>query len=335
MSDSLLSELSGLLSPDLVSNLAGNVGESSGSVSKGLSAVFPALLGGVATKADEPGFMSSLVGMVNDSSIDESVLDRPQSLLGSAAKSLPAMLAGGKLLGSVFGNNIDGLVGKVAGFAGINPSTASSLFKFGAPLALSMFRKKVKRGGLDAAGLGNLLRREKDTYQAALPSGVRLGDYVDAPATARAAVQPAPVEKKSIWRYVIPLLLVLAAFWLLSQFMGREDDARVTEPATTTTTSTPATAVVQFASDDADLPMNAGDSLGTVSRYLAANPGARATVTAYLIQERRFERRFERRCDGRACARRGRTRSIDPGGRQFRPDRRCRTGLDHWHGYGR
>ena len=70
MSETLLDGLSRLITPELLGGLAGQVNAPESAVSKGLSAIMPALLGGVATRAKEPSFMSTLFGLVTDSGND-------------------------------------------------------------------------------------------------------------------------------------------------------------------------------------------------------------------------------------------------------------------------
>ncbi len=279
MSKTLLDGLSSLITPDLLGSLAGQVGAPEGAVSKGMSAILPALLGGVASRATQPSFMSTLMGLVTDSGNDAGLLGNPKSLLGSAASSSPAMALGVSLLNSVFGKQLDSIVGKVASFAGISPAAASSMFKFGAPVVLSMLGKKVKDDGLDASGLGKLLSSEKDKYVAAAPSALgSLEDLIAEPRAARAAPPPPVAEKKSIWRWLIPLLIALAIGWYLLQSMGGGDGtAQRAAPAA----MAPSAAVVFFDVDSSDIPTGTAGKLMPIISYLKANPGSKASVTGY------------------------------------------------------
>ena len=279
MSETLLDGLSRLITPELLGGLAGQVNAPESAVSKGLSAIMPALLGGVATRAKEPSFMSTLFGLVTDSGNDAGLLGNPQSLLGGG--SSPAMALGGSLLNSVFGKQLDSIVGKVASFAGISPAAASSMFKFGAPIVLSMLGKKVKDDGMDVSSLGKLLSSEKDKYIAAAPSALgSLEDLMTEPRQVHAAPPPPPpvAEKKSIWRWLIPLLIALAIGWFLLQSMGGGDgSAQRAAPAA----MAPSAAVVYFDVDSSDIPAGTAAKLMPVISYLKANPGSKVDVTGY------------------------------------------------------
>ena len=89
MSDNLLSGLTSLITPALTRGLAGSLGDSEDAVSKGMSAVIPILLGGAAERSSDAGFASQLFGLVTDPANDGSLLDKPDTLLGSAAAALP------------------------------------------------------------------------------------------------------------------------------------------------------------------------------------------------------------------------------------------------------
>lgn len=279
MPDTLLDNLSRLVTPELLGGLANQAGAPESAVSKGLSAVMPVLLGGVATRARDPGFMSTLFGLITDSSNDLELVNKPQSLLGGAAGSVPAMALGGKLLDSLFGRQLDRLAGKVAGFAGISPAAVQAIFKFGAPVLLSMLGKKVKQDRLDANSLGKLLLGEKDKYIAAAPDALGgLQGFLEEPRQLHAAPPPMP-EKKSIWRWLVPLLIALAVGWFLLQSMGGGDStARRDAPPSM---SLPSAANIYFDVDSAEIPAGTASQLMPIISYLKANPGSRANVTGY------------------------------------------------------
>lgn len=299
MSNSLLSSLTSLMTPDLLRTAAGGLGESGDAVSKGMSAVFPLLLGSVAQRSDDPSFMSTLFNLVTDAGKEESVLDKPTSLFGQAAAALPMMVMGGKLLDVLFGNNTGKLAGNIGSYSGVKASSATSMLKFAAPLLLSLFSKTVKKDNLNSSSLGGLLRGEKDAYMAAIPGPLgRLDSYFSAPAGGGQrrdtyAPPPPPPEKKSIWRWLLPLLIALALLWMLRQCMGgKEETAPVTRAPAPAVENAPATvapapvvatpsAIVYFELDDTMLPVDADATLADVVSYVTAHPGTRVAVTGY------------------------------------------------------
>jgi len=304
MSATLLDTLSGLLTPDLIGKAASALGESEPAVSKGMSAVFPVLLSSVANRAGDADFASTLFNLVRDPANDGSLLGNVASLLGPGASSSPMTALGGKLLGSLFGNNLGSLTSALGGYAGVKPATSSSMLSVAAPLVLSVLGKAVKSGNLNLASLLAMLTGQKDSYAKALPGPLsRLDGYFASPVRAAYAAPPPVEEKKSIWRWLLPLLIALAALWLLSRCMGPKET--VTEVIETVPApaveSTPAPAAMPeaapaveaapaaevplanyyFEVDQFALPVAREGSLEAVIAYLKANPTAVASVSGY------------------------------------------------------
>lgn len=292
MTSSLLDSLSGLITPDLVGKAASMLGESDTALNKGLGAVFPALLAGVANRAGDGNFASSLFNLVGEPANDGSLLNNVGSLLGASGSS-PMMALGGKLLGSLFGNNTGSLASTLSGYAGVKASTGNSLLNMAAPLVLAVLGKAVKSGGLNASSLTNLLLGQKGAFQAALPGPLaNIGSFLASPAKEREAYAPPPVPERrsSIWRWLLPLLIALGALWLLSSLFGRKErpvdeapPAAAVEPAPAVVepAATMPTATVYFDVEQATLPAGGDAALVTVISYLVANPGATAVVSGY------------------------------------------------------
>jgi len=299
MSNNLLADLSGLLTPDLIGKAASMLGDSEPAVSKGMSAVFPVLLGSLANRSSDSAFASTLFNLVRDPANDGSLLGNVAGLLSPGAASSPMMALGGKLLSTLFGNNLGSLGGSLAGYSGVKPSSASSMLSVGAPLVLAMLGKAVKSGNLNAGSLASLLGGQKSAYAAALPGPLsRLESFVAAPAAASyAAPPPPPAPKSSIWRWLLPLLIALGALWLLSRCMGPREAAVDMAPAPTPTPAPlpapavepaplPAPAALPLANfyfevDQSELPVAREGSLESVVEYLKANPTAVATVSGF------------------------------------------------------
>jgi len=300
MSNDLLSSLTGLLTPELIGRAASALGDSEAGVSKGMGAVFPVLLGSIANRANDSDFTSALFNLVRDPTNGDSLLGNVGSLLGPGASSLPAMGLGGKLLGSLFGNNLGSLGNTLAGYAGVKQSSAASMLNVAAPLVLAVLGKAVKSGNLNLSSLLSLITGQKSAYAAALPGPLsRLDSFLAAPvAAAYAAPPPAPEPKSSIWRWLLPLLIVLALLWLLSRCMGGKEEATTqmapppaVEPAPAPVPAplpAPEAAPAElplanyyFDVDRFELPVAREGSLEAVIEYLKANPTAVASVSGY------------------------------------------------------
>jgi hypothetical protein len=287
MSASLLDSLSKMVTPDLLSQAASALGENEGGLTRGIGAALPMLLGGVTTRASDPGFASTLFKLVSDSGNDLGAIGNIASLLSPGAANSPMMALGSKLLSSLFGNNLNAVGSSVASYAGVRPQSASSLLSMAAPMVLSVLGKQVKDGGLNASSLASLLAGQKGSIAAALPSGMHLDRYLAAPVMA-AAPEPA---KASIWRWLLPVLLVLGALLLLSRCMKKEEPVQATPEVAPQAEVLPAPveaapavlpqAVLFFDTGATALPADSGTALAPVIAYLGANPTAMAVVSGF------------------------------------------------------
>jgi outer membrane protein OmpA-like peptidoglycan-associated protein len=302
MSSSLLDSLTGLITPDLIGKAASYLGDPEGSVSKGIAAALPLVLGGVATKASDQGFANGLFDLVSNPANDGSVLNNVAALLTPSATSSPLGSLGGRLLSAVFGDNMNSAASALSGYAGSKPSTGNSLLSFVAPLVLGVLGKTVRSGGLNVSSLASLLLGQKDSIAGALPGPLaNLDRFVSTPA--RVVSAPLPAEepsRPSIWRWLLPILIALLAIWLLSKIFGRrETPVDETTPAPAAVEPAPQPAPVEPAATDtaplagapsatlyfdvgsADLPADSTGGLEPVIAYLKANPSTAAVVSGY------------------------------------------------------
>jgi outer membrane protein OmpA-like peptidoglycan-associated protein len=295
MSASLLDGLTGLITPGVVSKAASMLGEPETAVGKGLGATLPALLGGVANRADDAGFASSLFDLVRSPSNDDSVLGNVAGLFGANGGS-PMKRLGGQLLGLLFGGNTSRFTNALTQYAGVKPSTALTLLNVGAPIVLAFLGKRARNDGLNASSLASLLSGQKSAIAAAVPAPLsNISRYPEAPAVERHAyAAPVPEPRSPLSRWLLPALVVLGAIALLVSLFGRDDQPAADKPTVAAAPPAPApraapvaptaaapTAVVYFDVDQATLPADGVASLSSVVDYLKANPGTTAVVSGY------------------------------------------------------
>lgn len=302
MAASLLDSLTGLITPGMATKAASLLGESDSGIRKGLGATFPVLLSGIANRAGDSGFASSLFNLIQSPANDGSLLNDTGSLLGASSNS-PLMSLGGRLLSSVFGGNTGGVANALSSYAGVKSSTASTLMNLAAPLVLAVLGKRVRSDGLNAGSLASLLHSQKDSYAAAVPGQMaNIRDYISTESREREYYVPpttstATVKRASPWRWVIPALIALAVLWLLFSMLGRDRGttqtasvpaatAPATAPPATVATAPPVAATVPAANvyfdvDQSAMPAGASTTLASIIGYLNANPGSTAVVSGY------------------------------------------------------
>jgi membrane-bound inhibitor of C-type lysozyme len=223
MSTSLLDGLKSLVTPEFLSGAARNLGETEGAVATGLGAAFPAMLAGLVAKAGDSQAMRPLFDLISSPVNDGSVIRDPRLALTATPQS-PLGAAANKLLSGLFGGQMSSIGDWISRFAGFRSGSGSTLLSMAAPLVLGLLGNRVRTGGLNPAGLGNLLLGEKDSIMRALPAG--LGSILGLKDIGISAPRiPAPSSK----RWLVPALAALAVVlvvWALGRNRQPAEEAR-------------------------------------------------------------------------------------------------------------
>ena len=226
----LIDSLKALITPDVVTKASSVFGESEAAITKGFGAALPTVLGALASKANDRSFMSRLFDLIKEPAADGSFLGNVTNLVGSGASSSPVMSLGSRFLSMLFGSNTYSISNALSSFAGVKPSTGSSMLNIAGPLVLGLLGKTVRRSGLDSSGLASMLLEQKNSILGLVPnslsnllsSGAQAVE--DAYRTAETAVRAA-----SPWRWLLPVLLGLLALWGLFSLLGRRPVTTVTD----------------------------------------------------------------------------------------------------------
>jgi OmpA-OmpF porin, OOP family len=169
---SILDGITGLVNPQLVSQVAGRLGEPEPNVQRGMQTTVTTLMAAMANKAGDAGFMRTILDTGKRFASDPAA--SASAAMGSAATV--ADTAGSPvtgLLSSLFGGSSTTAVSTaIAGASGLRPESASSLLTMGMPLVLGWLGHRARQEGMDASGLGAWLGRERTTLANALPSGL-------------------------------------------------------------------------------------------------------------------------------------------------------------------
>jgi membrane-bound inhibitor of C-type lysozyme len=218
MPTSLLDGLKSMVTPEFLSGAARNLGESEGAVATGLGAAFPAILAGIVGKAGDSQAMRPLFDLISSPANDGSVIRDPRLALTATPQS-PLGAAASKLLSGVFGGQSSAIGDCISRFAGFRSGSGSTLLSMAAPLVLGLLGNRVRTGGLNPGGLGNLLLGEKDSIMRALPAG--LGSILGLKDTGISAPR---IPASSTKRWLVPALAALAVV-LVVWAMGRRHPA--------------------------------------------------------------------------------------------------------------
>jgi membrane-bound inhibitor of C-type lysozyme len=229
MATSLLEGLRGYVTPQLLSEVSRNLGESEGAVSAGLGSSAATILAGLAGKASSPQGMAPLFDLITNPANDGSVLKDPRLLAAGTAVSSPLGSLGGSLLSGLFGSQL-GSVGDLIGrSAGLRAGSGASLLSMAAPLVMGLLGNRVRSGGLNAAGLGSLLLGQKDEILRAAPAGLSsiLG-LKDIGRTATAAATETVERARPSWLWpALAALALIAVVWILRNATRSSSDQAV------------------------------------------------------------------------------------------------------------
>lgn len=137
-----------------------------------IGAALPAILGGMANNAQNDQGATSLADALDDH--DVSVFGQLGELLGSGGGD------GAKILGHVLGGRRPYVEKSVANSSGLSLDLVAKLLPILAPLVMGYLSREKRDQGLDAGGLGGVLRQERHSQEQRNPGLGGLAAILDA-----------------------------------------------------------------------------------------------------------------------------------------------------------
>lgn len=274
MSLNIIDLIKGQLGPAFVSQSASQLGESEAGVSKAISGLLPVIVGGLANNSDNPAVLDT-ISNASSSGILGNLSDMNSNHSGISG-----------LLSSIFGDRLNGIINSIATFSGVSNNSSSALLNLVSDATVGSLSKYAADHNLDRAGISSLLNDQKDAVSALLPAGLSLaslnvGDWATRykfdndndeikpvtheephPEVTRSVAEggtfpdrPTSSDGGSIWKWLLPLLLLLAAgYFLWDQCKKKE-----------TTTTTMVGDSTGIANDTSSMPMDTA-SMNTSAR---------------------------------------------------------------------
>lgn len=259
MSLNIIDLIKGQLGSALVTQAASQLGESESGISKAIGGLLPAVVGGLANNSDNPAVLDAITGAPS-----QGVLG---NLLGLGTENTWVQ----SLLASIFGDKLSGLVNSIATYAGISNNSSASLLNLVTGATVGSVGKYAADNNLDKSGVSSLLNDQKGIVSSLLPAGLSLaslnvGDWAkgykfdndnDTIKTTPTTPLPNPTpheEKKvevtrsvadggtfpdrsttsdggSIWKWLLPLLLLIAAGYFLWKQCEKKETTTTTAVA--------------------------------------------------------------------------------------------------------
>ncbi|SIQ61445.1 OmpA family protein [Chryseobacterium sp. RU37D] len=253
MSLNVIDLIKGQLGPALVSQAASQYGESESAISKAIGGLLPAVLGGLANNSGNPGVLDAITNASSSGILG--------NLMGGSSNN--SWIPG--LLSSIFGDKISGVVNAIATYAGISNNSSSSLLNLVTGAIVGSIGKYAADNNLDKSGISSLLSEHKGILSSLLPAGLSLaslniGDWAkgykfdnDNDTIKSASLEEPKIEVTrsttptgtfpdrnnndgggSIWKWLLPLLLLIAAAYFLWKQCEKNKTTTVSSTANST-----------------------------------------------------------------------------------------------------
>ncbi|GEM_PF-1354097 len=285
----------GLLTPKNIGAIAGMLGEDEKKTTSALSGAMPALLGSLVSSFSKPEGQDTFNGVIEKA--DTGLLDDLAGALGGGGGS--SMTSSGlKMISSLFGDNKMGLLtSAISAFSGLSSGSSKSLLGVAAPMVMGMLAKKKKEDNLDAGGLLNMLKGQKDNITSAMPADFtsqlsgsgffddlldKAGSGVESVASAAAdtahvaadTAQQTVQQGKSLFRKLLPFIIIALLAWVLFQFFSKPDTVttqvkQAQEAVTTTVKKVGDSALEALKIGDVNLGTEMTRLIGTTGKALA------------------------------------------------------------------
>lgn len=320
MSVNLLDIASAATGGNFASALGQFLGESPSVTSSGLSAVLPALIGGLVNKGSTADGASGLLSMLNNPQIDSGILGSLGSLFGNGSSQASGLVSlGTTLLGSMFGDKVGGLTSAIASVAGLKGSSASSMLGLAVPIVLGLLKSHVGQNNLNPSGLMDLLKGQgqhlsgkidpKISTAMGFPSvagllglgaaGVSQAASAVTGAGAAAAGAVAAKGGSALMRWLPWIIGAAILAWALSGMRGCGQAEKVATPPAAPPVSAPVAtpapapaaapaaaakpdpAKIYFASGKFDPPADLGKMLDALVLYSRSNANAKLSISGF------------------------------------------------------
>lgn len=251
MSLNVIDLIKGQLGSALVSQAASQLGESESGISKAIGGLLPAVVGGLADNHNNPVVLDAISGTSSNGTVN----NLPGNYSNNSFIS--------NVLSAIFGDKISGLINSIATYAGISNGSSSSLLNMVTGATLDSIGKYAADHNLDKSGISTLLNEQKGIVSSLLPAGLSFASLSMGDWDARykfdndqdAIRVPSQEEPKievtrstapngtfperntdsggSIWKWLLPLLLLIAAAY----FIWKQCEKKETTVTTTVTDS--------------------------------------------------------------------------------------------------
>ncbi len=172
MAVNLLDMMKGAMGNQLAGSASKLLGENTDSTQSAISAILPALLGGMVKQGATLDGATKLLGTINSPNINTNIMTSLGGLFSGGANSNTVSAVGTQLLGNLFGDKVGGLVSAISAVSGLKSASTTSLLSMVAPIVFGFMKNHAATNNINASGLMNLLAGQKEHLQGAVDSRI-------------------------------------------------------------------------------------------------------------------------------------------------------------------
>jgi len=215
VTNSLYTQLSSLIKPSVVTDIATRLGAPEAAISRGLGLSAATAFSALAGKAGDPDAMRQVIDVASRMPAD-ALSSLTSTEIGDAAS--PLMSTGRRFLSSLFGGSQSWLTDLLSRETGLGAGATATVLTLGANALLSFIGGKA-RGGMTAGLLSSFLRSEAPAVRQALPASIddALARHLGSPAIAEAAGIPVATQtirtERSYFPWVAMAAIIATALW--------------------------------------------------------------------------------------------------------------------------
>jgi OmpA-OmpF porin, OOP family len=219
MADSIFASLLNMLDSRTVGEVAHTLGQPKQSVLRGVESSIASLIGGLASKSNDPVALRNTLDIVPS---DAGTVSWSQVAAGVTAPNPSLIAAGRRLPRAIFGDGEDAVMSGIRRASGLSREAIGTMLTMAGLVVVSSIGKQVRDTGITMRGLGSLLQKESETLRIFMPAGLSELFLLDTKAVGTASPVVAQArQREGSAEWLLPAVgaaaLALGLTWLLAR----------------------------------------------------------------------------------------------------------------------
>lgn len=228
----LMNIVSDVVSGDVLDGIADLVDADRSTAGSAVSKFAPAIIGGLIDKGSSQSGAQNLLDFIKSNNFGDQTISGLSSIFGNTESAAEYMNDGMGVLEYIFGDNFNGILDKIVGMSGLDRAGGSTMIKFLAPIVMGKLGGLVSSNNWGATRLSEFLNDQKKHIDGLVPGIAKMlgfayaEDSTDrvaatsstaAGSTATRVDDDTPADGSSWWKWLIPLLILALAVYMLTK----------------------------------------------------------------------------------------------------------------------